>query len=213
MQQLHTALTIWSGVTFVRHVAILATALAVGLFAFGLYAQDKPDFSGKWTLIESTQPQESGGGRGGFGGGSRGGFGDFVGGIFGGRGGAGGRKGGQEGGRGGSAPAQNLVIKQDAETLTIQGTTDRGTQTNTYKLDGLESVNSTQRGQLKSKASWDGDKLVVTSTGTASMMGKSVAIELREVFSLDRDGAMVIETTRSAGARRADIKAVYRKAR
>jgi hypothetical protein len=104
------------------------------------------------------------------------------------------------------------VIKQDAETLTIEGATGQGTQTNTYKLDGSESVNSTQRGQIKSKASWDGNKLVSASTGTVSMMGKSMTIETKEILWLDTDEAMVIEMTRSAGARRAEIKAVYRKA-
>jgi hypothetical protein len=198
-------------VLLMRRLMTLLSALAVGLVAASVFAQEKPDFSGRWTLAQSTQPQDAGRGRSG----ARGGFGSGGGLFGGGRGGSGSGKGGfsgGQGGRGGSGPAQTLVIKQDAGTLTIEGSTDQGTQTNTHNLDGSESVNSTQRGQIKSKASWDGNKLVITSTGTVSMMGKSMTIETKETLSLDTDGAIVIETTRTAGGWRADIKAVYRKA-
>jgi hypothetical protein len=196
-------------VLLMRRAMTLLSAIAAVLVGAGVFAQEKPDFSGRWTLAQSTPPQDAGSGRS-----TRGGFGS-AGGLFGGgRGGSGSGKGGfggGQGGRGGSGPAQTLVIKQDAETLTIEGATDQGTQTNTYKLDGSESVNSTQRGQIKSKASWDGNKLVITSTGVVSMMGKSMTIETKEVFWLDMDGTIVIETTRNASGRRADSRAVYRK--
>jgi hypothetical protein len=198
-------------VLVMRRAMTLLIALAAGLVAASVFAQEKPDFSRRWTLAQSTQPHDADCGRSG----ARGGFGSGGGLFGGGRSGSGSGKGGfggGEGGRGGSGPTQTLVIKQDAETLTIEGSTDQGTQTNTYKLDGSESVNSTQRGQIKSKASWNGNKLVITSTGTVSMMGKSMTIETKEILWLDTDEAMVIEMTRSAGARRAEIKAVYRKA-
>jgi hypothetical protein len=198
-------------VLLIRRAMTLLSALALGLVAASVFAQEKPDFSGTWTLAQSRQPQDAGGGRSG----ARGGFGSGRGLFGGGRGDSGGGKGGfggGQGGRGGSGPAQTLVIKQDAETLTIEGATNQGTQTNSYKLDGSESVNSTQRGQIRSRASRDGNKLLITSTGTVSMMGKSMTIETKETLWLDTDGAMVIETTRSAGGRSAEIKAVYRKA-
>jgi hypothetical protein len=197
-------------VLLMRSAMTLMIALAAGLVAASVFAQEKPHFSGRWTLAQSTQSQDAGRGRSG----ARGGFGSGGGLFGGGRGGSSGGKGGLGGGqegRGGSGPAQTLVIKQDAETLTIEGATGQGTQTNTYKLDGSESVNSTQRGQIKSKASWDGNKLVITSTGTVSMMGKWMTIETKEILWLDTDGTMVIETTRSAGGRSVDSRAVYRK--
>ena len=67
----------------------------------------------------------------------------------------------------------NFVAKQEANLLTVERTrTSQDGQTATtktlYTLDGKESVNTTQRGESKSVATWSADgktlKIVTTST-------------------------------------------------
>lgn len=78
------------------------------------------------------------------------------------------------GGRGG--PAGPIEIKQTATTITIGPAT--------YKLDGSESVNEGRGGQMKSKAHWDGAKLVIETT--RDMQGMTMTS--KEVRSLSADG-------------------------
>jgi hypothetical protein len=136
----------------------LATATAAVLFAAGLSAQGKPDFSGKWT---NTAPAAAPGG-GAPGGGAPGGGAPGGGGPPGGGGG-----GGRGGGRGGGFCGQECTIAQDATTLTVTRTTQAGEQKAVYKLDGSESKNMQQgRGgqtEIVSKAMWDGGKLNIST--------------------------------------------------
>lgn len=113
--------------------------------------------------------------------------------------GAGGGAGGG-GGRGGGM-AGPMVIKQTADTLTIERTQGENKVVSVYKLDGTESENKMMgRGGetvSKSTAKWDGAKLVISTTRvgqdgapmttaqTYSLEGGNLAIE-----SPGRDGAV-----------------------
>jgi hypothetical protein len=111
------------------------------------------------------------------------------------RGGRGGRGGGG-GGRGGG-PVQ---ITQTADSITIGQAT--------YKLDGSESVNEGRGGQVKSKAHWDGTKLVIETT--RDMQGMSMTS--KEVRSLSADGKeMTVETNFSTPQGDRTTKQVYSK--
>lgn len=117
--------------------AVLAAAVA---FSATAAAAQKPDFSGKWTVdTEKTQaanPGQPGGG--------------------------GPPGGGMGGGRGfGAGP---MTVKQDAATLTTERETPNGVMSTVYKLDGTETVTTTQRGEQKNKAAWEGSTLVITTT-------------------------------------------------
>ena len=145
-------------------------------------AASKPDFSGTWTLNaeKSDPPPARGGGAGG------------------------GRGGGMGAGMGGP-----VTIKQTASTLTIEST-GRGGQSMsaTYNLDGSESTNQMMgRGgpsEAKSKAHWDGSKLVIETTRD---MGGS-PVTSTETRSLSADGKeMTVETTFNGNTR----KTVYTK--
>jgi len=108
------------------------------MWATAAAAQAHPNFAGKWTVdTEKTQaanPEMQGGG--GMGGGGRG---------FGGM----------------NAP---MTITQDANTLTTAREGPNGAMTTTYKLDGSETTISSQRGDSKATAKWDGNALVITTT-------------------------------------------------
>ena len=117
-------------------IVTLALAALVAVPALSL-AQAKPDLSGSWTLNnDKSDPAPA---RGGGGGG-----------------------GGRGGGRGGGVAAQ-MTIKQTPTQLTIDRTMGQGTQTAAYKLDGTESTNTVGAGEAKSKAVWQGPKLVITT--------------------------------------------------
>jgi hypothetical protein len=101
-----------------------------------------------------------------------------------------------------SAPAgmgglgQEANITQDASTLTITRTTQMGTFTSNYKLDGSESKNTlTIQGNSVdqiSTAKWDGGKLLVNT----KMDFGGNPVELKMVMSLDPSGNLLVESTR-----------------
>jgi hypothetical protein len=110
------------------------------------------------------------------------------------------------GGRGG-APGP-VTVTQDANTLTQK----RGEQTLVYKLDGSESSNEVQgRGgvqTVKSKAKWEGAKLVIESTREI----QGFALTTKEERTLSADGKeMTIHTTATTPQGDIDNKQVYTK--
>jgi hypothetical protein len=128
-----------------RRIAMAVSAVAVVLLSASLFAQAKPNFSGKWALdMEKTMaanPNAGGGGGGGM------------------------RMGGGGGGMGGGA----TTITMDAATLTIERETPNGAQKQVYKLDGSESKNMMmgRGGQTEqvSKATVEGNKVVIKTQG------------------------------------------------
>ena len=104
------------------------------------------------------------------------------------------------GGGGGRGPAGPLEIKQTAAEITIGAAT--------YKLDGSESINEGRGGQAKSKAHWDGAKLVIETARDFQGM----AITSKEVRSLSADGKeMTVETAISTPQGDQNRKTVYTK--
>jgi len=166
-----------------KMVLVIVTALALALPAVAR-AQSKPDFSGSWTLDQSKSdppPMRGGGGGGG-----------------------GGREGRGRGGFGGGAQ----TIRQSGNELSITSEGRGGPQTMTYKLDGSESTNKVMgRGgemDAKSKARWDGSKLVIETT--REMGGNPVTIT--ETRTLSSDGKeMTVEMNFNGNSR----KLVYTK--
>jgi hypothetical protein len=168
---------------------VTAAALVVATTA-GMYAQAKPDFSGKWVMDPASAPAPpagapDGGGRGG---------------------------GGRGGGGGGAGFGQEFTAKQDAKMLTIARAQGDQTITAMYMLDGSESKNMVagRGGQQEqvSKAMWDGNKLVITTTVN---FGGTPA-EQKRVLSME-GGNLVIEQTAPGrgGGEPTTTKVVYKK--
>jgi hypothetical protein len=118
--------------------AVLGAAL---VFSASAAAAQKPDFSGKWTVdtekTTAANPGQPGGG---------------------------GPPGGGGGGGGRGFGAGPMTVKQDAATLTQERETQNGVMSTVYKLDGTETVTTTQRGEQKNKATWEGNTLVIVTT-------------------------------------------------
>ena len=155
----------------------------VGIIAAAIVAvatvafAQKPDFSGTWTL----DPEASGAPAGGGGGG-----------------------GGRGGGALGNGPA---VVKQTADTLTIERTMGDNKVTATYKLDGSESKNTMMgRGgtpvESVSTAKFDGAKLTIT---TKQDMGGQM-VESTQNWTLSGN-VLTVESTNARGTQ----KRVYKK--
>jgi hypothetical protein len=142
-----------------------------------------PDFSGSWTVDTAAMPAPPAGAAGG------------------GRG---------AGGRGMAGP---MVVTQTKDALTIERTMGANKVTQTYKLDGTESVNKMTMGrgenatevETKSTAKWDGAKLVISTQrpgrGGGAMMTQT------QTWSLE-GGNLVIEQPGRDGAVQ---KTVYKK--
>jgi hypothetical protein len=171
-------------VTPMKYALMAALVLFLALPQAAL-AQAKPDLSGTWTFDEAKSdpaPARAGGGGGG----------------------------GRGGGRMGGAPATPMTIKQTAGELSMDRTTAQGSQTIVYKLDGSESTNTIGMGPATSKAMWDGNKLVVTTTQTVQGRGGEITINSKDIYSV-QGNVLTIETTRTTPAGDQTRKLIYTK--
>jgi hypothetical protein len=107
--------------------------------------------------------------------------------------------GGQRMGGGG-----NMAVKQEANLLTVDRTRtgQDGTPMTTtmkYTLDGKESINTSQRGDSKSVASWsaDGKSLTISTEQTFERNGESMTMKSKAVWTVD--GALLTVVNTSTG--------------
>ena len=174
-----------------RVTGFVTAAAFVLATSVGMYAQAKPDFSGKWVMDPASAPAAPPAGAPAGGGGGRG---------------------GGRGGGGGAGFGQEFTAKQDAKMLTIDRVQGDATVSAMYNLDGSESKNTVagRGGQQEqvSKATWDGNKLVIVTTINAG--GNNV--EQRRVLSME-GGNLVIEQTAPGrgGGEPTTTKIVYKK--
>jgi hypothetical protein len=81
-----------------------------------------------------------------------------------------------------------------------------------YELGGAESRNVVNMGrgpqEQVARAEWQGEALVITSRHAADT---DVAAEVTQAFSIDPEGALVVETTRTANGATSTTKARYRR--
>ena len=124
---------------------------------------------------------------------------------------------GQGQGRGGFAGG-DFTVKQDANLLTVERirTNPEGqssTITTKYTLDGTESLNSSQRGDSRSVASWssDGKVLTIKTTRTMTRDGESRTLTTTEVYSLSDSKTLNIEITSPSPEGERKVTAVYNK--
>jgi len=156
-----------------KRLASLTSIIAAAVFTVGVMAQGKPNFAGKWTQFDPDPAAAAAGG--------------------GGRG-----RGGMMGGGWGTTPS----ITQDATSLTVEyagGGQNPTPQKFVIKLDGTESKNAARGGESTSKATWEGSKLVITTTTPFNnpQSGEAMKIETKRELSLDASGNLVIVSTTS----------------
>ena len=100
------------------------------------------------------------------------------------------------------------VVTQDAKTLTAEHPSEGGQHRQVYKLDG-ESQFATGPVTSVSKTTWDGPKLVISTTSTYPGDRKR---ESKQVWSLGADGMLTIEaSSKNPDGTTTEIKIVHRK--
>ncbi|HKS05646.1 MAG TPA: hypothetical protein VJR92_04965 [Gemmatimonadaceae bacterium] len=179
--------------------------LVAGLLAADAGAQDKPNFAGRWSSVDTASAGRGGGRAGG------------------GAGGGGAGRGGR-GGDMGSGWGTLITVTQDAGRLTVEyAFFTRGDMQAPlkfiYALDGSETKNSVMMGrgiqQQASRTAWDGDKLVITTVHTFPNpeTGTSMTTEVKQTLSLESPTSMVVETARAAvlGGAATSTRTVYNK--
>jgi hypothetical protein len=99
--------------------------------------------------------------------------------------------------------ALHLTIKAMGQTVNV-----------TYNLDGTESRNISPGDiPVVSRASWEGNTLVILSTSTSSEKGKTVTIETRRAIWLDKDGSLVIDRTGTPASEVQPSRSIYKRVR
>ena len=101
---------------------------------------------------------------------------------------------------------QEQIIKHDDKMLTKTPVSQRGGPPATYEIDGMEhrTVLPMRGEQIVSvtKAAWDGNTLVVT---ILENYPNGMKLNIREVWSLDVQGRLVIDATESAEGQKPQI--------
>jgi hypothetical protein len=161
------------------HVALL---LSIALPA-AVRAQDKPDFSGSWTLNNDKSdpaPQT-------------------------------GQTGGRAGG--GMGRPTSLFINQLGSTVSIELKTADQSRTVSYYLDGRESHNAGMRGQdFVTKSRWEGTSLVTEGENTVTSQMGEVKIKSKEIRTLSDDGkTLTVVSTYTSPRGEVTRKLVYDK--
>jgi hypothetical protein len=91
------------------------------------------------------------------------------------------------------------IIKHDDKTLSKTPVGDRGGPPVTYQIDGVEHRSvMPMRGEeivIVTKAMWEGNTLVVTTTESYPT---GMKLTIKDVWSLDGQGRLVIDNTESA---------------
>jgi hypothetical protein len=101
------------------------------------------------------------------------------------------------------AGALHLTIKALGQTVNV-----------TYNLDGSESRNISPGDiPVVSRASWEGNTLVILSTSTSTEKGKTITIETRRAIWLEKDGSLVIERTGTPASEVQPSKSIYKRVR
>jgi len=163
-----------------RRVTAVLSAAAIVLSTVGVFAQAKPDFSGKWTLVPAADAGGGGGGRGGGRGGGGGGWG------------------------------MNPTIAQTATALTItyMGGGQQPTEMKvTYNIGGAPTKRQMAgRGgemqEVTDTAAWVGNSLVITTKTPAAEQKRTLSVKdgnLVIEYNSGREGAPVQTITYKKG--------------
>lgn len=147
----------------IRYTTLLLVALTVGVPA--AWAQAKPDLSGTWKLSGTTPPN-------------------------------------YPGSAGWGVPSPTVVVKQSASEISIQsGQYGAQPMTVVYKLDGSDTIweapSMTQSGSTavvkwRTKARWDGNKLLLFTWNTALN-------QMRDIVSVSNGTMTVVRGTEQPG--------------
>lgn len=107
-----------------------------------------------------------------------------------------------------------FVASQDSKALHLTIKAMGQTVNVTYNLDGSEARNTSPDDiVVTSRASWEGDKLVILSTSTSNERGKPLRVETRRVIWLEGDDTLIIQRTGTPASEVTPSTSFYKRVR
>jgi hypothetical protein len=107
-----------------------------------------------------------------------------------------------------------FVALQDATSVTFRITVQGQTVVAVYDLTGAETRNISPGDiVVKSRASWDGDRLVIDSISESTETGRPVTIQTKRVIWIDKEGDLIIERSGTPVTQVTPSRSVYRRVR
>jgi hypothetical protein len=107
-----------------------------------------------------------------------------------------------------------FVALQKDTSLTFRITVQGETIVAVYDLTGAETENVSPGDiKVKSRASWDGDKLVIDSTSDGAETGRAVTVRTKRVIWIDKAGDLIIERSGTPATQVTASRSVYRRVR
>lgn len=107
-----------------------------------------------------------------------------------------------------------FVALQNARSLTLRIKFQGDIVVAVYDLTGAESENVSPGDiRVKSRASWQGDRLVIDSISQGQEGGKPVDITTKRVIWIDQAGDLIIERSGAPASQVTPSRSVYRRAR
>ena len=109
---------------------------------------------------------------------------------------------------------QEFTAIQNAASLTLRILTNAQLVVAVYDLTGRSSENVSPGDiVVTSRAKWDGDRLLISSTSTSEEKGKRVTVETIRTLSIDRAGDLIIERTGTPKSLVTPSRSVYRRSK
>jgi hypothetical protein len=107
-----------------------------------------------------------------------------------------------------------FVALQTPSALTFRITFNGDTIVAVYDLTGVESENVSP-GDIKvtSRATWEGERLVIESSSAGEDAGKPTTIRTKRVIWIDKAGDLIIERTGTPASQVTPSRSVYRRTR
>jgi len=109
---------------------------------------------------------------------------------------------------------ERFIALQKDTSLTFRITVQGETVVAVYDLTGTETENVSPGDiKVKSRASWDGDKLVIDSTSEGAETGQPVTVRTKRVIWIDKAGDLIIERSGTPATQVTASRSVYRRVR
>jgi hypothetical protein len=107
---------------------------------------------------------------------------------------------------------EEFVALQDASALTLRISFQRDLVVAVYDLHGRETEN-TSPGDItvRSRTTWQGQRLAIESTSEGIEDGKPVTIRTRRVLWIDEDGDLILERTGTPASQVTPSRSIYRR--
>ena len=109
---------------------------------------------------------------------------------------------------------EEVVVLQRGTSITFRISFQGDTVAAVYDLTGAETENVSPGDiRVRSRASWEGQKLVIDSTSDGEEAGKPITIRSKRVIWIDQAGDLIVERSGTPVSQVTTSRSVYRRVR